>query len=913
MSTGRGSANSSASSTPTTPNMRKKARKIRNKLPSTPISASTERQLHAARLEEVVTKTLTEEVEGLKAFDSCIEASDALASTSTCTGRGVDSSSGLVNCSVLVSPEGELLIIPQQKHKDENYGKEEEAEGLKTDWQSSTQSDELGEEYNSAVFLGNDLHSQGDKRINGFSAKGWSMAATSLALKQSADSIDELSHFLEDLVLTKKMSAAQENQSIDKLRKVVGVHEATLSESRVANYQKYLQDKFSAETQRAMQMNTIKNKIKKSQQQSAILEVSSDRVGPLNYSGSSISDSLKALENYYSSIAESDSKLWSDLSNRTGALTELRNASKKTEDRVNGRQVALQETMRRIKAMEDYLSECKVNAKNKWDRVHETEVKISHLVEERMMEQNKIREEQQRIKHMKENFDRMKSDNGGSGATSSEIWHMVSEATRSMEEGSFEPVVDLSNTASSILADIESSHDPSKAETPDPFEASERIDMESDARYEFEVQYRLPELRVQAIAAEEAVEDAANSLLSVLSNWDTTTRSAQLAAETCLVSCGNAQATCLRSVIAVEREAIQERLKLLDELEDVVNKIDTRTDLNEYIAIDKTKPGGRSLLGEDDDGGVASALIHLRGELTLKHESEVPEKSSTAIEESGEETGADPFIDIEETLKCFFKRNPNLSAGATQSDSVEKALEEFESNVIKLCKIGEGHSSKSATRRSTICYAMNANRNSNAEIPSLTQFEGLCRVFVSVLSGCATHNGSGISCAILLMGLSEHFYIPGEEESSNKVFVKSRLVGHSLWDKDNFWDRALHHSVTEKLNYSGVMSNFERNSDKIVTMENKKRSEWTEAKKTKWHDLSEVERYEAAAQVNAVVYAQVSAMSDLMLELCGNLEKTTSFVRRVCVRNRLPVSQRSTLLRHLIGVPVNGRENAFQN
>ena len=133
------------------------------------------------------------------------------------------------------------------------------------------------------------------------------------------------------------------------------------------------------------------------------------------------------------------------------------------------------------------------------------------------------------------------------------------------------------------------------------------------------------------------------------------------------------------------------------------------------------------------------------------------------------------------------------------------------------------------------------------------------------------------------------------------MFVKSRLVGHSLWDKDDFWERALHQTITEKLNYSCVLSNFERNSQEPMTTENKERSEWTEAQKTRWHDLTEVERYQAASQVNSVVFAEVSTMTDSMLELCANKEKTSAFVRRVCVKNQLPMSQRIALLGHLSG------------
>jgi hypothetical protein len=833
---------------------------------------------------------MMDDIEGLKPFDSCIEASDTLASTSTSSGRGVDNSTGLVDCSVLVSPDGELLIIPQQQN-----GKKEQQQGVRKSWcwEHDTQSNELGEEYHSAVFLGNDLPDQGDKAMNGFSTKGWSVAAASLALKQSADSMGDLSQLLEELVVDKKSSTTKQNQTIDKLRSMVGVEQSELKASKVAEYQQYLHDNFTAENlnQREKQRNFRRKKIKKQKQQqdqnAVLLEVSPDRVGPLNYSGGTIPATLKALGNYYSSLTESESKRLRNMSERSGALTKLRNATRKTEERVHSRQVAVQETMSRIKTMENYLQECKVDAKMKWDKVHETEMIVTQLVEEKMVNQNKIKEEERRKQMEEDEVERARYDKGKPGASTSEIWDLVSAATASMEEGSFEPVIDRKSTDSSIVSDDESPLDPTS------FVPPEDIEMEMDSRYEFEVQYRLPELRVLALAADGAVEDAATSLLSILSNWDTTSRSAQVAAETCLLSSGNAQASCLRSIIATERESMEERLKLLEKLETVANEIDVRADVNEYITIDKTKQGGRSYRGEYDDGGIASALNHLHVDPGLGTDEEIDKKCCSDDDETEEEPDDYSSISpeyIEETLECFFRNDPLLRN--------KKAQEELEANVVKLCMIGEGKSPKYTTRRSTICYAMNAKRSTNAQIPSLVQFDGLCRVFTAVLSGCDTPDDGGISSAILLMGLSQHFHV---QESTRETYVKSRLVGHSLWDKVDFWDRALHQTITEKLNYSSVLSNFECDSLKTMTTEKKERSEWTETHKTRWHDLTEVEQYQAASQVNAVVFAQVSAMTDSMLELCGNQEMTSAFVRRVCVKNELPMSQRTALLRHLTG------------
>mmetsp|Transcript_57236 Transcript_57236/g.63936 ORF Transcript_57236/g.63936 Transcript_57236/m.63936 type:complete len:942 (-) Transcript_57236:401-3226(-) len=888
---------------PATPVSAKETRTSKsNCVPSTPISVTKTREMHSMRLKEVVTKTLLNKVEGLKTFETCIDTSDVLASTSTSSGNPVDNATGLVDCSVLVSADGELLIIPQQQLGKEEQEKQRRDFGKNQSNESEAEEAidraELGEEYNSAVFLGNDLHYHGDKRINGFSSKGWSTPAASLALKQSADAMGCLAEFVEDLVLTKKSGAAQENQMADKMHRIIGMKTSVLDESKVVDYQQYMQDNFSPEVnQWEKKRYNIRNKFRSQHQQlkprtqSVILDkiVTPDRVGPLNRPGGTIPATLVALENYYSSNAESESKLWRAVTQQQGALTKLRNSTIKTEERVRNRQLASQETMRRIKVMEDYLRECKEHAMKKWDEVHVTEKKITQLLEERMMEQSRIREKErlETIKH-----DQVKLEKSAlyenPGPTSSEILDIVSAATASMEEGSFE-LIDLPHSPLSISA-----NEDAKLACVTPKTNEIPSDLLSDSRYEIEVELSLPELRLAALAAEEAVEDAANSLLSVLSNWDTTNRSAHVATDTCLLSAVNAQASCLRSIITIERESIKERLKLLEELEIVANNVDVRKDVNEYITIDKTKPGGRSFLGDDDDGGVASALNRLHGDVEMGQENTSDNEEKYDVNDSS----ITPEC-IEESLECLFRNEPLFLSDAPINDNTKKAQEELEISLVRLCSTGENKSPRSKTRRSIICYAMNAKRSSHAKILSSAQFEGICKVFSAVFSGCGT-NDSDLSSAVLMMSLSKHFYT--KDSNQKKIYVKNHLTNHPIWDEDNFWDRALHLTVTEKLNYSGVMSNFARDSTNIVTNTKKERSEWTETYQMRWHDLTEKERYEAASQVHFVVFTQISEMADSMLEFCGSVEKTSAFVRRMCVRNSLPVSQRTTLLRHLIGL-----------
>ena len=52
--------------------------------------------------------------------------------------------------------------------------------------------------------------------------------------------------------------------------------------------------------------------------------------------------------------------------------------------------------------------------------------------------------------------------------------------------------------------------------------------------------------------------------------------------------------------------------------------------------------------------------------------------------------------------------------------------------------------------------------------------------------------------------------------------------------------------IAENLTHSGLMENVEMISSRMITATTRKRSEWTETNKMKWHDLLEPDRYEAA-------------------------------------------------------------------
>ena len=64
--------------------------------------------------------------------------------------------------------------------------------------------------------------------------------------------------------------------------------------------------------------------------------------------------------------------------------------------------------------------------------------------------------------------------------------------------------------------------------------------------------------------------------------------------------------------------------------------------------------------------------------------------------------------------------------------------------------------------------------------------------------------------------------------------------------------------------------------------------------------MSPIERHEAASQVHAVVFAQLGALAHSMIEFGCGLERSCAFVRRMAIRNQLPMSQRTILLQHLV-------------
>ena len=965
---------------------------------------------------------------GLTSFDACVEACDALAASSSYAQSGMskDRHTGMNDCSVIVSPNGDLLLLPQQpqtevpsltnetpsgttttaaatveegneegtaepngtSNNDNNDGDatapaavadptpttsvvdNDESNAIADEKKEDPPSDYFAglqgvEEYSASVVMGNDLRSGGDKSINGFSAIGWSAAAASLAIRQTERTMRDMTAVVEEIILSQKESAARTGLACDQLRSAARIgpvgHMASSSippmpiptsmknkrrgNSNGSNPVKDLTSLMELEPTGSYWTTAYANS--DSQQAPDLVP---NRVGPLLYPGSSLHNATIAFEQYHSMMAENESNRWRKASMNTGLLPTLRKHADETGDRAFHRERALKDMQRKANDMEMRLVHCKEEAKKRWKAVHEAEVNVTKIVEERMLERSRERE-RRRMEQLREEQAAHEKDNANLGATSSEIWELVSSVTESMEDGSFTPIglpaapvggprdrsTDSSTTgtnttnntgASSSAAPQDDSGRPmspaaSPAKTksawkqqpapPPPPQPQPQTPVQQEipiaSRADIEHECRLPDLRSAAMVADEAVEDAAQNLLNVLSALDTTRRSARVAAETNLLNACNSYAGCIRSLVAQERASLEDRLANIEELERIADKIDTRKDLDEYIHIDRKERGGSTWLGDYDDGGMASALAvlssHVDGRMGMgpggyssggRLDAEGWDKSGNGQNNGDEdvsaeqlEDGVDEFFDDNEALKALSSTN-----GEGDDPPSSEAATKFRKTVDLLCRVASESSSRVArSRRSTLCYALNSKR-SVAEVKSHVQFDALCELFSAILKGCEPDAG-GVANAKMCMMLAQTFYM----NKQDKIFVRSRLASHEFWTNDEFWDQALYQCVSESLTHSGVMGTFDRALGPI------RKSEWTESQKIKWYDLSAAERAEASSQVHAVVFAQLGALAHSMMEFGCGLERAVAFVRRMSVRNQLPLSQRTMLLQHLITKTTN--------
>jgi hypothetical protein len=207
--------------------------------------------------------------------------------------------------------------------------------------------------------------------------------------------------------------------------------------------------------------------------------------------------------------------------------------------------------------------------------------------------------------------------------------------------------------------------------------------------------------------------------------------------------------------------------------------------------------------------------------------------------------------------------------------------------------------------RKSILYELNNQRSKMTEVKGGANFDALCRIFNSFLSGCGRES-IDVSNTKMLMILSQTFYMVGQgddcvshdcsttKDRQSRIYVKSNICHHNIWSDDDYWDQALYQCVSESLLKSGVLLNYVSSS-----MNDGIKPRGNDANEVKWHDLSSSEYADAASQVHSVVFAQLGTLSHSMLELGCGIPRACNFVRRLSIRYQLPLSLRITLMQHL--------------
>jgi hypothetical protein len=729
----------------------------------------------------------------LSQFDACIEACDALAASSSrqtsalvteceegraADGVEKDSTESIAECSVLVSPDGALLFT--SKSSDEPY-----------QWTKSSSHPTTGhdfEEYESAILTGNDLTSGGDYDSNGFSARGWDANATSNALKATHSVLKCMEAFVEGVALCEKekstVMATCCGQWSDGLEKVRLHH-------------------------------------------SPKLEMGGSRVGPLLAEGSSLNKALIQMEQYYRMCAEASSERWreaccdenhrtcsesfsfhksfldqqSDVNskdvgvknNRTivnsliqGLIPRMKLANNKAEGRIRERDLALNDTRTKVAEAQGVLMKQKEWSSIHWQRVKEENKTIDQIVNQQVREQTAL------MQKLREQNDaaRLEQDESENAVSDHDIWEMVRDVG-AMEEFEHTGLSPRSLRKIPSLNDgIEYDRSDGTHPAANPLSPAQLQQVPNISRAAIEEESDIHELRKAAVEADDLVEDAAGALLNIMSKQDTTMRSARVAGESALLSECNAAHRCLRSLVEIERAALQERIERLHILEQAVDAVDTRKDIDAYIQHDKSLPGGLST--NDDDGGIASALavLNSHSDEFLEVKTNITRPNffkgwSDAGEDDDDEEEMEPDF-FKAVIQALFQHRPSAKEAAdkaTKQTKLQGALTNLSTTLSE-----SGHQGR--TSRQAVLYELNNQRSINTELEDETNFASLCNLFDSFLSGCG-RDAIDVANAKMLMILSQTFFFVdhGEDKSdrTTRVYVKMRISSHEIWGDDDFW------------------------------------------------------------------------------------------------------------------------------
>lgn len=404
-------------------------------------------------------------------------------------------------------------------------------------------------------------------------------------------------------------------------------------------------------------------------------------------------------------------------------------------------------------------------------------------------------------------------------------------------------------------------------------------------------------------------------MLNALSAVDTTKRSAHIAAESCLLSAGMAQAKYLKSIVMSEKAALEQRLKDIESVEQIIDNIDVRDDMNSCS--EHARDGNQN----KDSGheGIASALAVLNCQSSENNmdESFTRENYDTSNEgnrwSEENEIGIVSREEIGILLKQLFEADQSAQLTVKETDDLE-------STVLFLEAALKQKSVEARAHRASVCYALNNQRSINTMLKGKASFDALGRILWALLDGCGRTN-SDIANAKMCMMLAETFYMeqdgkcvesPSSPSSprSQRVFVKRKIMRHQLWSDEDFWDQALYQCVTEALSRCRILRNIS-DASRDKQGQNKEDGLLAEKKSTRWHDLKPEQRVEAASQLHSVIFSQLAALAHSMTEFGCGKDRAAAFVRRLSVRSQLPISMRALLLEHINNRKVqstNGRD-----
>ena len=519
--------------------------------------------------------------------------------------------------------------------------------------------------------------------------------------------------------------------------------------------------------------------------------------------------------------ADDDEEQWRERRRRRqrsahgGLLPKLRTASAKAAARASERERALTEIRSRFSEANDDLRSQKEWAASRWRKVADEESDVDRRYAARKLEQHE-RYEEERRRQQESAFEELVAagqggEEGAGGGTatampeeaplSKEVWDMVQDVANF--DGHFGHTGYSPKASAGRGKQIANEDHATGRIWPPPNLAPSRQQGSRSqqqqrgppprlvTRADVERESDLPDLRTVARAADESVEDAAGKLLNVMSEGDTTLRSARLAAESCLLSECNAMRDALASLAALERASLEDRARRLEVLERAVEAVDVRRDIHDYVANDKRMPGGRSSAGEDDGGGIAAALAVLNSHAGGNGDGndganggvlDAPRKYGNIERPShfegwGEEDrdgSEDRDDDVEpevfgDAIRMLFEDGPGAAVAGTDAgnDGAVDAPRTHESikdeKVERACDALAKRTRRGRSSRKSILYELNNQRSKKTRAERGADFRSLCRLFNAFLSGCGRESAD-VSDAKMLMILSQTFYFVEDEK-----------------------------------------------------------------------------------------------------------------------------------------------------